>query len=527
MVARSFVFGSFVFDVGRGAITCDGVPLSVGHRGLAILHALLKEPGRIVTKAELLDAAWPGVAVEESNLSVQIANLRKCLGSAKDGSEWIATVPRVGYRFAHPVSTELRAAAEGAVVEPREAGRKPSIAVLPFSNQSGEPEQEYFGDGLTEDIINALSRFRWFLVVTRHSSFRFKGMAIDLKEIAQQLNVGYILSGSVRKSGSQIRVSAHLSDARTGHQLWADRYDVQLGDVFGIQDRIAEQVAGAIEPELLKSESVIAARRRHAGDADSMDLVYQGAWFFHKVTRATHLRARELFRKARELDPELPEANLWLARVNAGLVAYGWSEDPKNDMAEALDAAVLAVQIDEKNPYAHYALAIASMYAGLFDQAARAAEKALELSPSFALAYLALGLTRLFSGAASEAIEPLERGLHLNPFDPQNFVWLNALALAQLFANKADRAHDTALKSLQIRPLWRSTLATLTCCYVKLGNLRAARESVEQIERLDTPASDVFFDLLRQQNPGLAEELRSLLLQAGLKESKKADLHIR
>jgi TolB-like protein/Flp pilus assembly protein TadD len=519
MIARRFVFGSFVFDVGRGAITCDGAPLSVGHRGLAILHALLKEHGRIVTKAELMDAAWPGVVVEESNLSVQIANLRKCLGPAPEGTDWIATVPRVGYRFTHPVNIEERPSTQAATPQSPEPARKPSIAVLPFSNQSSEPEQEYFADGITENIINAISRFRWFSVVTRHSSFRFKGTAIDMKEIAQQLDVGYLLSGSVRKSGPQIRVSAQLSDAQSGHQLWADRYDVQLDDVFVIQDRIAEQVAGAIEPELLKSQSLIAARRRHAGDADSADLVYQGAWFFHKITRATHLRARELFRKAREIDPDISEANLWLARVNAGLVAYGWSDDPHEDLAEALEAAISAVQIDEKNPYAHYALAIASMYSGLFDRAVRAAEKALELSPSFALGYLVLGLTRLFSGSASEAIAPLERGLHLNPYDPQNFVWLNSLALAQLFAKGADSARDTALKSLKIRPLWRSTLVTLACSYVKLGDLGAARECVGQIEQLGKPASDVFFDLLRQRNPQRAEELRALLRQAGWKES--------
>jgi TolB-like protein len=518
MLARRFVFGSYVYDVGRGALTCEGAPLPLGHRGLAILHALLKEHGRIVTKAELMDAAWPGVVVEESNLSVQIANLRKSLGSTKEGTDWIATVPRVGYRFSQPVNVEDRSPMAETAREPREAGRKPSIAVLPFSNQIGDPEQEYFADGITENIIGALSRFRWFSVVTRHSSFRFKGAALDVKVIAQQLDVGYLLTGSVRKSGPQIRVSAQLCDAQTGHQLWADRYDVQLGDVFSIQDRIAEQVTGAIEPELLKSESDIAARRRHASDADSTDLVYQGAWFFHKVTRAAHLRARELFRKARGLDPDLPEANLWLARVNAGLVAYGWSEDPDNDLGEALDAALSAVQIDEKNPYAHYALAIASTYAGSFDQAVRAAEKALELSPSFALGYLVLGLTRLCSGAASEAIDPLKHGLQLNPYDPQNFVWLNALALAQLFIDKADSAQETALRSLKIRPLLRSTLETLACCYVQLGNLSAARECVAQIERLERPTYDIF-DLLRKHNPRWAADLRSLLGQTGLRDS--------
>jgi TolB-like protein/Flp pilus assembly protein TadD len=519
MIARRFVFGAFVYDVGRAALTCEGAPLPLGHRGLAILHALLKEQGRIVTKAELMDAAWPGVVVEESNLSVQIANLRKSLGSTKEGTDWIATVPRVGYRFSQPVYVEERGATRDTAREPREAGRKPSIAVLPFLNQIGDPEQEYFADGISENIIGALSRFRWFSVVTRHSSFRFKGASLDIKEIAQHLDVGYLLTGSVRKSATQIRISAQLSDAQTGHQLWANRYDVELGDVFSIQDRIAEQVAGAIEPELLKSESDIAARRRHANDADSTDLVYQGAWYFHKITRPAHLRARELFRKAREIDNDLPEASLWLARVNAGLVAYGWSDDPAHDLAEALEAALSAVQLDEKNPYAYYGLAIASTYAGLFDQAVRAAEMALELSPSFALGYLVLGLTRLCSGTASEAIEPLERGLQLNPYDPQNFVWLNTLALAQLFADKADGARETALRSLKIRPQMPATLEILACCYVQLGNLSAARECVAQTDCLERPTHDIF-DLLRRQNPRWANELRELLARAGSRTSK-------
>jgi tetratricopeptide (TPR) repeat protein len=263
----------------------------------------------------------------------------------------------------------------------------------------------------------------------------------------------------------------------------------------------------------------MAARRRHASDADSIDLVYQGTWFFHKVTRPAHWRARELFRKAREFDPDLPEANLWLARVNAGLVAYGWSEDPEGDLAEALDAALSAVQIDEKNPYSHYALAIASTFAGQFDQASRAAEKALELSPSFALGHLVSGLTRLCSGYAAEAIQPLERGLQLNPFDPQNFIWLNALSLSQLFAGNAASAHQTALKSLKIRPQLRVTLETLACCCVHRGNMAAARDFVTQIEDLQRPSYDIF-DLLRQHNPRWASELGVLLRQAGVKDVK-------
>ncbi len=518
MLPRRFLFGRFIFDVGRASLSCDGAPVTIGHRGLAILHALLKARGQIVTKGELMDAAWPGAIVEESNLSVQIAALRKFLGRTADDTEWILTVPRVGYRFATMVTVDEGSRSHAASPEPPEPGRKPSIAVLPFTNLSGDSEQEYLADGITEDIINALFRFRWFFVIARHSSFVFKGRVVDIKEIARELDVQYLLAGSVRKSAREIRVSAQLVDARSAHQLWADRYQIQLGDVFTIQDQIAEQVAGAIEPELLKSESVIAAKRRHAGDANARDIVYQGTWFFHQITRATHLRARELFRKARDLDPDLPEANLWLARVTSGLVAYGWSDDVENDLREGRDAALKAVQIDEKNPYAYYSLAKTNMYAGRLDQAVRAAEKAVELSPSFALGHLVLGMATLFSGSASEAIEPLERGLRLNPYDPQNFNWYTTLALAHLFAKDAYKARDSALKALTIRPVWRTTLETLACCYAQLGDLHAARACVEQIAKLDKPTNDVFTPL-RRQNPQWAEELRALLRNAGLNES--------
>ncbi len=309
MSSQRFLFGHFVFDAGLGTVLRDSSPLSIGHRGIAILHTLLKANGRIVTKTELIDAAWPGAVVEESNLTVQIAALRKALGRSDEDTEWIVTVPRVGYRFVPTITIEEQPRAQAISVEPTTPGRKPSIAVLPFANLSGDSGQEYFADGITEDIINALFRFRWFFVIARHSTFVFKGRAVDIKEIARELDVEYLLTGSVRKSAQQIRVSAELIDARSAHQLWSDSYQLDLGDHFTVQEQIAEQVAGAIEPELLKTESVIAAKRRHAGDANARDLVYQGTWFFHQITRPTHLRARELFRKARDLDTDLPEGS--------------------------------------------------------------------------------------------------------------------------------------------------------------------------------------------------------------------------
>jgi len=295
MAKSYFLFGPFTFDAERTTLSRDGRRLDTGQRALGVLHALLKANGHTVTKAQLIDFAWPGAVVEESNLSVQIAALRKLLGPAPGGGDWIVTVARVGYRFAGPLT--VADAAEQSTPEPTK--NRASVAVLPFGNLSGEADNEYFVDGITEDIIAALSRFRWFFVIARNAAFAFKHRTPE--EVAQALAVRYVLAGSVRKSGNRIRISAELVDARSAKTLWADRYDFELGELFSVQDRITEQVVGAIEPELLKSESALAiARRRGVHDMTGWDLVQQGTWFFHQVTRPTHLRARELFREARK-----------------------------------------------------------------------------------------------------------------------------------------------------------------------------------------------------------------------------------
>src|SRR5690349_18312691 len=249
MAGPYFLFGPFTFDAERARLSRDGRRLDVGQRALGVLHALLNANGHVVTKAQLMDLAWPGAVVEESNLSVQIAALRKLLGPTPAGGDWIATVARIGYRFAEPVT--VAGAAEESTAE--STAVRPSVAVLPFDNLSGEADKEYFVDGITEDIIAALSRFRWFFVIARNAAFTFKHRTPA--EVAQALAVRYVLAGSVRKSGNRIRLSAELVDARRATTLWADRYDFEFGELFSVQDRITEQVVGALEPELLKSES--------------------------------------------------------------------------------------------------------------------------------------------------------------------------------------------------------------------------------------------------------------------------------
>jgi len=364
VLGRRLAFGPFVLNPEAGTLLRKGVPIPVPYRASLLLTAFLNRPGEVLTKSDLIDAAWQGAAVEEGNLAVQIAALRKLLGQSPEGGEWIITVPRVGYRFAvrlDPFSDEPSLDAPDGGEETALAGR-PSIAVLPFTNVGGDKEQEYFADGITEDIITALGRFRWFFVISRNLSFVYKDKSLDPKQIARELGVQYLMEGSVRKSGQAVRISARLVQATTGAQIWAERYDLAVTEVFAIQDEIAERVVGEIEPELLKTESNLAAAR-HTGNMTAWDLVRQGTWRFHQVTRPTHFQARELFREACRLDPQLPEAHIWRARVSNGLISYGWSDDPSADLQEALQAALRAIYLDEKNPYAHYTLAMASIRA--------------------------------------------------------------------------------------------------------------------------------------------------------------------
>jgi TolB-like protein/Tfp pilus assembly protein PilF len=511
-MSTDFAFGPFILDRQRGRLLREGRPIAVSSKGFKLLEALLGSSGRVLTKTELMRAAWGDTAVEESNLSVQIAALRKQLGPTADGGDWITTIPRVGYRF---VGLPEKESVEQ-IAEPKASpgGRepRPSIAVLPFANLSGEKEQEYLADGITEDIITALTRFRWFFVISRNSSFAYKGKALDAKQIAQDLGVQYLLEGSVRKSGQQIRISAQLIDATSGQHIWAERYDLEMTEVFAIQDAIAERVAGAIEPELLRTEGAQAAAR-HTGNMTAWDLVRRGTWHFHQVTRENHRKARELFRQACKLDPELPEAHLWLGRVSAGVVPYGWSDNPVADLQEGMDAALKAVQLDERNPYTHYALAIISVFADQFEQSISAARKAIEISPSFALGHLVLGMALLFSGRPSEAIAPLEYGLRLSPYDPQNFVWFNILALARLFSGRAEAGLEAAARALQVRPNWWTSLEVLVCCYAALGKLDEARRCAQQMANVTRQPGDVLAPL-KAHNPAWAEQMASVLRRA-------------
>ena len=499
MAGSEVRFGPFRLDMGQRQLWRDGNPVRLGSRAMDILCVLASAKGQLVTKDELMARVWAGQTVEENAIQVHVSTLRKALAGDQADTSFVVTVPGRGYRFIAPTQEPGTATADLNLPE------KPSIAVLPFANLSGDREQEYFADGITEDITTALARARWFLVIARNSSFTFKGKAIETKDVARVLGVRYVLEGSVRKSAQRVRISSQLVDAVAGMHIWADRYDLELKDIFAVQDEITERVAGAIEPELLKREG-LRAMSRGMKSLTAWDLVRQGTWQFHQITKPTHICARKLFRQAVQLDPQLPEAYMWLGRANESIVGYGWSENPAVDLREAVQSCLKGIKLDDKDSYGHYALAMSYLFCGDLEQSIQACETALGVSPTFALAHLGLGLARLYAGDAAGAIAPLVRGLRLNPFDPQNFLWFRTLSLAHYFTGDPTKGVQAAIKALQVRPTWRPGLEALAVCHLALGNIDEARRCADKIGQMAPPDSDGLepsdgLEQLRIRNP--------------------------
>ncbi len=330
---------------------------------------------------------------------------------------------------------------------------KPSIAVLPFENMSGKESEDYFADAITEDIISALSRWRWFFVIARNSSFVYKGKPVDVARVARELGVRYVLEGSVRKTKRQVRVVAQLIDATDATHVWSDTFDRDLSDLFALQDEVTEHVVKAIEPAMLESESARASRR-NIKDLSAFDCFQRGMWHLNQVSKEGCAEAQKLFEEAVRRDPGLSLAYTGLARIHYGKVAYGWSDDADRDIADSLEAARTAVALDHRDSWAHLALAGALLLLGRHDEAQKEAEITVSLNPNCALGQSRLGQTLVYGGRAAEAIAPIERGLRHNPYDPQIGGFYTLLALAHYHAGnyeEAARQANTAVRHDDLR----------------------------------------------------------------------------
>ena len=485
-------FGPFRLDADGEILFHGSEPLPVGKRAVALLRVLVERAGAPVSKDALIDAAWSGLAVEESNLTVQIAALRRALGEVPGGEDWIATLPRRGYRFVGPVVTKSEAqvpaaptADPAAKFSPTTAPTlpdKPSIAVLPFENLSGDPEQGYFADGMVEEIITALSRIRWLFVIARNSSFAYKGQAVDVKQVGRELGVSYLLEGSVRKAGSRVRITAQLLDTTTGAHLWANRFDAQLADVFELQDNVASSVAGIIEPTLQTAE-YRRSIQRPTNDLTAYDLYLQAYAHIQSWEREKTMRALDLLRQALKRDAHYGMALALAAFCHRMLDVNGWANDKQRNRQDSLDFARRALQAAGDNPVV---LVHAAAALGYFepdtDPAITLMDRALDLNPSYAAGCVLSGWLRLWSGNPDLAIEYFERSLRLNPLRkaPASF----GIAVGHFFARRPQKAATMLLLSQQEYPNWAPCLRFLASCYAHLGRLEDAQAIVEKLRKI-------------------------------------------
>jgi TolB-like protein len=457
-----FAFGPFVLNPGAGTLFRNDHPVSISHRGVKLLAAFTGRPGEILGKAELMDAAWPGMAVEDGNLTVQIAHLRKLLGPAAEGGDWIVTVPRVGYRFLGVIERLGEAKRK-----PLPLPEKPSIAVLPFVNISNDPEQESFADGLTEDLITDLSGTSGLFVIARNSAFSYKRIAMDVRTIAEDLGVHYLLEGSVRRAAGRVRINAQLVDATSGDHLWAQRFDRSLDDIFAVQDEVTAKIVEALLGRLREPTP-----RNRPKNLEAYDLCVRARRLMDDTQQMAQ-EAHLMLTRAISLDPDYAEAYRWLAMNHwMGGVHSGGPTEPVRGVA--LELARKAVTIDPNDAGCRWVLAYLLAYGRSFSEADAEFAKAIELDPNEADTFAALSDIAVLAGRVKEGLEHIQKAFRLNPF-PASWYYL---AMGQ--AQYAVCDYEAAIETLRRDETYRtSSRRFLAASLAQLGRLDEARSEAE------------------------------------------------
>ncbi|WGD49301.1 winged helix-turn-helix domain-containing protein [Bradyrhizobium sp. CB1650] len=467
---EAYKFGAFALDAETGALFCAGVSTLLGQRGAALLRILLERAGSPVSKDALIEAAWPGLNVEESNLTVQIAALRRAL-EQDGGGRWIETLPRRGYRYVGPPVARVEANADEArhrtaLLVPV----KPSVAVLPFEHSG---EAAWFADGMVDDIITGLSRIRWLFVIARSSSFVWRGRVADVRQVGRDLGVRYVLQGSVRRAADRLRINAQLVDAASSTHIWAERYDRTVGDLFALQDEIALAVVGAIEPSLRRAEVERIGRKR-PDSLDAYELVLRAQPDVDSGMPDRAAIALPQLQRALALDPTYGLAHgLAAMSYHNRFLRAGLREE---DRLASVRHARLAIEHGRDDALA---LTFAGFSLGMDAhdrQAAFAAfEAALALSPSTALAWILGSVVAGWAGQAERAIDWSERGMRLSPFDPWAFAAYDAQALGHFCRDRHAEAASAAYKSNLANPAHSITWVQLAASLAALGRLDEAR----------------------------------------------------
>ena len=495
-----FAFGDYRLDPERRELTLRAQAVTIGPQVFDLLLHLVGHRDRVVSKDELLQAVWSGRIVSESTITSHINAVRKAIGDNGEEQRLIRTIARKGFRFVGTVEADP-AEARRPLVQPgpvEQIGRqpaqlppstpspdKPSITVMPFQNLSGDPEQDYFADGVVEDIIAALSRIRWLFVIARNSSFALKARAVDVKEVGREFGVRYVLEGSVRKSGNKVRITGQLIEAATGTHLWAERFEGMLDDIFVLQDQIAESVVGAIAPQLERAE-IERAKRKPTESLDAYDYYLRGTAKLHTGTRDAIEAALAFFYKATELDPDFASAYGMAAWCHLWRKVNGWMVDRPREIAEGARLARLAIELGRDDAVALTRAGHAlSHFTGDLDAGIALIDRAMQLNPNLASAWFLGGFLRALNGETASALEHFTHAVHLSPLDPEMFRMQVGMALAYFFAESYESAVTWAEKAAGNLPSLLVASAVTAASHAFAGRMDEAKLATERLLALD------------------------------------------
>ncbi len=456
----------------------DAQPVRISNKAFQLLRLFVGNPNRLLTKGDILDAVWGDVCVSEGLVKEYVHDLRIALGDDPKRPEYIETVHGRGYRFLGGIEEVNRPAGVNGPSLPD----KPSIAVLPFTNISGNPDEEYFSDGITEDIITELSRFRSLFVIARNSSFTYKGRAANVQDIGRDLGVRYVVEGSVRRDGKRIRVTAQLIETTTGRHLWADRYDRELEEIFSLQDEITRTIAAAIEPELGNVERE-RSRRKSPASLDAWDLYQRGLWSMYQETKRGNREALQQFEQSISLNSNFAPAYAASAYVLCFDIINGYRELSTDAIDEAHQTAKKAIALDDKDAMAHVILGRINLLQCKHEDAIAELETAIQLNPNLADAYHGHGFALTMSGRPEEAVTQFERAIRLSPYDPRVSSFHEMQAWALLVVGRYEEAAHSARIAVR-RPnadLW--AYATLSAVLGHLDRLDEAGSARAELLR--------------------------------------------
>jgi TolB-like protein/Tfp pilus assembly protein PilF len=487
-----FLFADHTLDTKVRELCRGDTPIAVEPQVFDLLVHLVKHRDRVVSKEDLIASVWHGRIVSDSTVTSRINAARKAIGDAGTQQKLIRTIARKGLRFVGAVRIQPE---DGEAVEGRQAGDMPyapspfpqalpdhpAIAVLPFTNMTGDPGQEYFSDGISEDILTSLSKLHGFVVIARNSSFVYKGTSVRMNQIAEALGVGYVVAGSVRRAGDQVRITAQLNDGAAGRQMWAERYDRQLADVFAVQDEITDAIVAAIEPQLYAAENS-RATRKPPDSLDAWDLLMRALSHYWRVTRQDNIAAQALLEKAVAIDPHYSRALGVLATSHTFGGHMGWEE-----MAEAVPiaerAARMAMRMDSEDPWAHLALGSVHLYPKRFDDALVELETALRLNPNFSLAHGYHGLALAYCGRWEDGARAAGRALRLSPRDPFSALYYGIGAYAQFIGCRYQEAMRLARQGIRERADFVGAHRVLTAAAAMAGEAKIAATALEELRR--------------------------------------------